>query len=301
MSDKYERNSERRDAGAVLADNRALAEDRRERMREEFCDPVCIHTDQVYDSCRERDCIENQRVFFTQSSQNIIDRAINVKAKSAEIIWIYTDLEEVPFNRGFFTVDIKYFFRVTFEVFLGVSNPVEVEGLTTFDKKVILFGSEGSAKIFTSKYDPNESISQMWKKNNLPTAIVEAVEPIALSAKLVDAECCCGDATSNFIAIPKNICSCFDDELVIDSCERTVLVSLGIFTIVKIERKVQLLVNAVDFCVPNKECVAATDENPCALFNRIRFPMDEFFPPQRGAFDDDMNDGCGCGCGCGER
>ena len=69
----------------------------------------------------------------------------------------------------------------------------------------------------------------------------------------------------------------------------------------KIERKVQLLVNAVDFCVPNKECVAATDENPCALFNRIRFPMDEFFPPQRGAFDDDMNDGCGCGCGCGER
>lgn len=45
----------------------------------------------------------------------------------------------------------------------------------------------------------------------------------------------------------------------------------------------------------------ATDDNPCDLFERISFPVDEFFPPERSAFVDCDNtdlsledDGCGC-------
>ena len=30
--------------------------------------------------------------------------------------------------------------------------------------------------------------------------------------------------------------------------------------------------------------VSATDDNPCDLFERIDFPVDEFFPPERGEF-----------------
>ena len=30
--------------------------------------------------------------------------------------------------------------------------------------------------------------------------------------------------------------------------------------------------------------VGATDDNPCDLFERIDFPVDEFFPPERGEF-----------------
>ncbi|MEG2583572.1 MAG: hypothetical protein RSA27_03585 [Oscillospiraceae bacterium] len=48
---------------------------------------------------------------------------------------------------------------------------------------------------------------------------------------------------------------------------------------VKIVRDVQLLIDAIDFCIPCKECPSATDENPCELFSGIRFPLDEFFPP----------------------
>jgi hypothetical protein len=55
-----------------------------------------------------------------------------------------------------------------------------------------------------------------------------------------------------------------------------------------------LLIPAYDFCVPQKECIGATDDNPCDLFDRISFPVDEFFPPERSEFEDD-ND-CGCGC-----
>ena len=44
-------------------------------------DKVCIHTDKVYDACREKDCLEDLRVYLTRSGQEIADRAINVKIR----------------------------------------------------------------------------------------------------------------------------------------------------------------------------------------------------------------------------
>ena len=35
-------------------------------------------------------------------------------------------------------MDLKYFFKITLAVFTGLGRPTEVEGLATFDKKVIL-------------------------------------------------------------------------------------------------------------------------------------------------------------------
>lgn len=87
-----------------------------------------------------------------------------------------TDIEAVPFNRGFYSVDLKYFFRVILQVFTGVGRPIEVEGLATFNKKVILFGSEGNAKIFESKYKEDAFDAQLWRKTNMPHAIVEAAD-----------------------------------------------------------------------------------------------------------------------------
>lgn len=122
-----------------------------------------------------------------------MDRAINIKVRKAEIIWVFSDVEKVPFNRGFYTVDLKFFFKVTLDVFTGVSKPTEVEGLTTFDKKVVLFGSDGNAKIFESKYKEDSFDPQLWQKTNMPKAVIEVVDPIALAAKVVDTcdKCCC--------------------------------------------------------------------------------------------------------------
>ncbi len=177
MSDCCEKAQERiADRNAVCADLCEEQSEREARRSTEFRDPICIHTDKIYDSCRDRDCVRDSRVYFTAAAQDIINNAINVKVKSAEIIWVYSSVEPVPFNRGFFSVDIKYFIRVNFDVFVGVSNPIEVSGLTTFDKKVILFGSEGNAKIFQSNFDPDANVSKMWSKNNLPKAIIETVD-----------------------------------------------------------------------------------------------------------------------------
>lgn len=82
----------------------------------------------------------------------------------------------MPFNRGFYSVDLKYFFKITIAVFTGVGRPCEVSGLATFDKKVILFGSEGNAKVFASDYREDAFDPQLWKKTNMPTAIVEVAD-----------------------------------------------------------------------------------------------------------------------------
>lgn len=218
-----------------------------------------------------------------------MDRAISVKCTKAEIIWVFSDIEAVPFNRGFYSVDLKYFFRITLAVFTGVGRPTTVEGLATFNKRVILFGSEGNAKVFASKYKEDAFDSQLWKKTNMPHAVVEVVDPITLGSKLVDVKnknnnCCCCDDDFDIASIPESVCRVFDDKITFGGESKRVFVSLGIFSIIKLERKVQLMVPCYDFCVPKKECVGATDDNPCDLFERIDFPVDEFFPPEKCDF-----------------
>ena len=85
---------------AVAADAKEERTDTRRRRACEFSEPVCINTSQIYDSCRDRDCVADQRVYLTQADQDLINCAINVKLKKAEIIWVYTDVEPLSFNRG---------------------------------------------------------------------------------------------------------------------------------------------------------------------------------------------------------
>lgn len=86
-----------------------------------------------------------------QNCQAVIDRAISIKAGKAELLYVYIDVEPIGFNRGFYTVDVRYYYRVTADAFIGAARPVEVCGLCVFDKRVILFGSEGTAKVFSSE------------------------------------------------------------------------------------------------------------------------------------------------------
>ncbi len=283
---------------AVVADAVAEKTDTRCRRANEFAEPICINASQIYDSCRDRVCVADQRVYLTEEGQALIDNAINVKLKKAEIIWVFTDVEPLSFNRGYFSVDLKFFVCVTLEVFCGVCNPTIIKGLSTYDKRIILFGSEGNSKIFSSKFNPNENseIAETWQKTNMPTVTIEVVEPVALTAKIED-DCCCDCCSSgNSCAsnvFPDNICSCFNGNLVVDDCARQVLVTYGLFFIARLERDTQLLVDAVDFCIPTQECSSATEESPCTLFNDIRFPIDEFFPPQK------KKNTCGKkGCSC---
>ena len=62
---------------------------------------------------------------------------------------------------------------------------------------------------------------------------------------------------------------------------RRLLVTIGQFSIVRLERDTQLLIPTFDYCVPSKTCPpsgTAGTESPCEVFSQIEFPMDAFFP-----------------------
>lgn len=239
---------------------------------------VCVHTRKVYDSCKDKDCIEDLRLYPTAESQRYIENAVSVRAKSAKLLYVTIDVEEITFNRGYYTVDVRYFYKIVGDAYTLINRPNEICGLAVFDKRVILFGSEGNAKIFTSNTVLGGLDQQSIERTNLPMAVVEAVDPIVLSMKLVDInehshrDC-------DVAEIPAFIADTFDNDLLLDRSCRIVLVTLGQFSIIKLERNSQLLIPAYDYCMPDKECIGSNEDDPCSLFARINFPVDEFFPP----------------------
>lgn len=62
-----------------------------------------------------------------------------------------------------------------------------------------------------------------------------------------------------------------------------VLVTIGLFTIIKLFRLVNLNVQSRGFCIPD-ECEEISPISPCDFFERLDFPMDVFAPPQRAEF-----------------
>lgn len=263
------------------------------RENGQFKESVCIDAYRVYDSCADRSCLENLRVNFTESAQHVIDQATSVRVKDVNVITTFIDMEPVPFRRGYYSIDMTYFFEVNIEAFMAPSvMPANVSGLCVFSKRAVLYGSSGGVRVFTSEFSSAETDARSSIARNLPRAVVQVAEPVALSAKLCSInECACQTQTR----VPESICRRFGGEFVrVGQSSKAVAVTLGIFTIVQIERNVQMLVPAYDFCVPKKECSSSTDD-PCALFSRIDFPTDEFFPPRMQSGDSDGNSG-GCGC-----
>lgn len=242
---------------------------------------VCIHTRKIYDSCRDKDCIEDLRFYPKLPYVETINHALSVKGGSARLLHVYVDVEPVTFNRGFYTVDMRFFYCVTLQAYTGGPIPTTVEGLCVFDKRVILFGSEGNAKIFSSDYRAGEPDVQRMRQTNLPVAVVEAVDPIVLDARLV--ECCenhCCNSECDLCEVPTCISSFFDGELCTGGDVKRVYITLGQFSIVRLERDSQLLIPVYEYCMPQKECSGGGGgEDPCGLFKNIAFPTGEFFPP----------------------
>ncbi len=272
---------------------------------------VCIQVEKIYDSCKEKDCIEDARVLFKDPDKIrwLVNHAINVKARRAEVLKVYSDVESVPFKRGFYTVDVKFFIKVTLDFFVPRQNGgiriITVPGLIVFDKKVILFGSEGNVKIFKSHYVEHgidRPADSSLQQDNLPISKVEVAEPITLNAKIIEVlENSSDDDCDRHV--PRSVSELLEDtdfdetELRKDADDerhlvitRQVVATVGLFSMIKLVRYVQLMIPAFDFCVPHKQCIAATDEDPCELFETIEFPMDEFFPPQKADFPGAIED-----------
>ena len=229
---------------------------------------VCIHTKKIFSSCRDKDCVEDLYVYPTSGSQPYIDAAVSIRPKSAELLWTGVNVNEITFNRGYYTVDVSYFYRVKGEVFPGNQ---EVTGLAVFNKRVILFGSEGSVKLYSSDMDFRPGAAQ-------PVGVVEAVDPIVLAMKIAERSSCpCQyDPTPD---IPGEILAAFPEELFMGTGLKNWYVTLGQFSLIRLERDSQLVIPLYNYCFPEDECVGPVADDPCTLFGRIRFPVEEFNPP----------------------
>ncbi len=239
---------------------------------------VCIDTKRIYDSCVSKDCLEDLRVTFFCRSQRLIDDAVTIKCRECEITSVSIDVEEVPFNRGYYSVDITFYFRLCFDTYSAPCTTPEVAvGFTQFTKKCILYGSDGNVKIFTSNPVCEDHDCPEAPRYSNPTAKVQAVDPVILSTDVVDACDCSIPICSSF---PQSILNNVSDSIPSAGSARAVLVTLGLFSIVQMERDVQMLIPAYDYCIPERECCCST-QNPCDTFQSIDFPVDEFFPPER--------------------
>ena len=56
---------------------------------------MSIHTRKITDSCRDKDCIEDLRVYLTTGSQCILDTCANARVRCAELLYTYIDVETV--------------------------------------------------------------------------------------------------------------------------------------------------------------------------------------------------------------
>ena len=54
---------------------------------------MSIHTRKITDSCRDKDCIEDLRVYLTQGSQTILDSCASARVRCAELLYTYIDVE----------------------------------------------------------------------------------------------------------------------------------------------------------------------------------------------------------------
>lgn len=56
-----------------------------------FKEAVCINAGRIYDSCSDKDCLEDLQVYFTPLNQAIVDNATMIKCKSVQVYTVLMD------------------------------------------------------------------------------------------------------------------------------------------------------------------------------------------------------------------
>ena len=257
---------------------------------------VSIEANRILDSCRDRDCFEDVRVILTDFGNEIIEHTTSVRAKNACISSTYIAIDPVKFNKGFYSVSIKFYVKVTFEACLCGGRSQEFDGIAVLEKKVILFGGESGFSTFKSSADTNEFCKipePCCVSKNAPTAIVDVVDPIILNSKIKEKGETCGCCCCSCNEIPESVCAGLNGNL-IDANGRYLAVSLGIFSVVRIVRPAQYLITATEYSVPDKVCVSSQEDNPCAIFKTMAFPEGEFSSGEYIPTKLDLNGKCNC-------
>lgn len=292
-----------------VEDNIYLNDDHHSKIKNE-----CIIAYKVYDQCSQQDCLtpsmlgparsaEEANCYITsQNAEPEIIRPgfpIDPPAEAA-VVKIVKDsfkLKEVKIlsveprefaNDGYWDVDLKFMFSYKLEFYdinmrripvMCQTNkpddpnpPIYAEfgsicASSIFNKKVTLFGSRSEDyTISTTLVEPQSNTL-----SNKPFVWVEA-KGVPLDSKLKYATPVTQGIVATFLP---NWADAPTSPIQVE-------VTIGLFTIIKLFRLVNLSVKSTGFCKP--EPCTEISADPCEFFNSLDFPFDVFNPPQKEDF-----------------
>ena len=254
-----------------------MAEQAQDMLRCGGQQSMSIHTRKITDSCRDKDCIEDLRVYLTTGSQSQLDTTPNARVRSAELITTYIDVEPVAFDGHHYCVDVTFYYRILADAVVGTLRPTTLYGLAVFSKRAVLCGEDSRAHIYRSDTRIGMPDGPSLRGADRPTAVVEVLDPMVLSSRVKDICDCSGEGSRQ---VPSEILGLFDEELVLSGERRRLYVTLGQFSIIRLERDAQIVVPVISYSVPSKQCCEAPGcaEDPCEMFSRIPFPEEQFSP-----------------------
>ncbi len=232
---------------------------------------VPVKLDRVFDSCSDKDCITNLQVML--ECGELPAQYTSVKTRCVSIDNICMSVEPIPFNRGYYTVDITYTFGVELLCYTRTCEaPAIMCGMASASKSVILYGSESNTKTYFSNGARIGDTNRCCDVVNLPTASCQCVDPIALETRI------CVLPPMPPLLPPQDQENYFPP-----APRRTVVLTLGVFSIVELTRPVTMTVAAYPYQVPTKTCSADNTDSPCEVFSRLNFPTEEFAPTADGS------------------
>ncbi len=246
-----------------------------DRLRQE-----CIIALKVYDSIRLQDCLNGLELGPARAAEcgnigdevydegDVIDPPENAATVSADKLRIkkiiIVSKEESAFRKGYWDIDLKYVFeyRLTFREADG-SVIGQIRANSIYNRKVTLFGSVGQDLVVST-----DLFSQFSEHGTTidadPFVLVEA-KAVVLSAEL---------RYQRKVNFGNND---YPPE------PNYVVVTIGLFSIVKLFRLVNLTVESRGFCIPPQD-EELSPLNACDYFEGLNFPMDVFAPPQKPEF-----------------
>lgn len=264
---------------------------------EDLQQAMAVHTRKITDSCRDKDCIEDLRVYLTQESQTLLDTATGARVRCAELLFADLEVEPVAFDRNHYCVDVTFYYRILADATIGNARPAALYGLAVFSKRAVLCGENSRTHLYRSDAGLSTTEHPLQFVSDRPVAVAEVLDPMVLGSVVRDV---CDCKETGTCQIPARVCEMFDDELVISGECRRLFVTLGQFSIIRLERDAQLVVPVLDYAIPTKECCDSSGgcaEDPCEMFSRIPFPTEQFSPrgcEQSGHGDSGPDGGCGC-------
>ena len=144
---------------------------------------MSIHTRKITDACRDKDCIEDLRVWLTAGSQKILDCSAGVRVRSAQLLHTYIDVEPVAFDRNHYCIDVTFYYQILADAMTGSAMPATLCGLAVFSKRAVLCGEDSRAHIFTSDTRLGAADGRPIRTANRPTAVVEVIDTNSQLAK----------------------------------------------------------------------------------------------------------------------